>query len=197
LLHFVSLQDRGNDLVAYYSGGMKRRLNLAAALVHEPELILLDEPTSGVDPQSREEILDLVRNLRNQGKSIIYTTHYMEEAQGLCDELGILDHGKLVAIGTLDALLRNIDFSEIIELKGLSPQADLSAINDLQGIGHVEQGDGVVRLYVNRGADYLEPLQKILSRQESAYLRITPISLENLFLHLTGRKAHAGKKIYE
>ncbi|MBV8356952.1 MAG: ABC transporter ATP-binding protein [Deltaproteobacteria bacterium] len=197
LLHFVGLQDRGNDLVAYYSGGMKRRLNLAAALVHEPELILLDEPTSGVDPQSREEILDLVRNLRNQGKSIIYTTHYMEEAQGLCDELGILDHGKLVAIGTLDALLRNIDFSEIIELKGLSPQADLSAINDLQGIGHVEQGDGVVRLYVNRGADYLEPLQKILSRQESAYLRITPISLENLFLHLTGRKAHAGKKIYE
>jgi ABC-2 type transport system ATP-binding protein len=197
LLHFVGLQDRGNDPVAYYSGGMKRRLNLAAALVHEPELILLDEPTSGVDPQSREEILELVRNLRNQGKSILYTTHYMEEAQDLCDELGILDHGKLVAIGTLDTLIHNVDFSEIIELKGLSPQADLSAISSLSGIGHVEQGDGVVRLYVNRGADYLEPLQKILSCEKSAYLRITPVTLENLFLHLTGRKAHAGRKIYE
>jgi ABC-2 type transport system ATP-binding protein len=197
LLHFVGLQDRGNDLVAYYSGGMKRRLNLAAALVHQPELILLDEPTSGVDPQSREEILDLVRNLRNDGKSIIYTTHYMEEAQGLCDELGILDHGKLVAIGTIDDLLRNVDFSEIIELKGLSPQADLSAISSLSGIGHVEHGNGVVRLFVNRGVDYLEPLQKIVSRDKSAHLSIAPISLENLFLHLTGRKAHAGRKIYE
>ncbi|MBV8054206.1 MAG: ATP-binding cassette domain-containing protein [Deltaproteobacteria bacterium] len=79
LLHFVGLQDRGNDLVAYYSGGMKRRLNLAAALVHEPELILLDEPTSGVDPESHEDILQLVRSLRDEGKSILYTMHYMEE----------------------------------------------------------------------------------------------------------------------
>ena len=197
LLHFVGLQDRSNDLAGYYSGGMKRRLNLAAALVHNPELILLDEPTSGVDPQSREEILELVRSLRNQGKSILYTTHYMEEAQGLCDELGILDEGKLVANGPLDDLLGNVDFSEIIEVKGLSPQTDLSAITSLTGIGHLERGDDVVRLYVNHAVDFLEPLQKILSRQKSAHLKITPITLENLFLHLTGRKAHAGKKIYE
>ncbi|MBV8054207.1 MAG: hypothetical protein JO071_03090 [Deltaproteobacteria bacterium] len=102
-----------------------------------------------------------------------------------------------MAIGTLDALLRDVDFSEIIELKGLSPQADFSAISGLRGIGHVEHSDGVVRLYVNSAADYLEPLQKIISRDNSAQLRITPISLETLFLHLTGRKAHAGKKIYE
>jgi ABC-2 type transport system ATP-binding protein len=197
LLYFVGLQDRGNDFVAHYSGGMKRRLNLAAALVHEPALILLDEPTSGVDPQSREEILELVRNLRNEGRSILYTTHYMEEAQGLCDELGILDEGKLVALGTLDALLHDIDFSEIIELRGLSSQADLSAIDNLPGIGHIDHNDGVVRLFVNRGVDYLEPLHNILRRDQSAQLKITPISLENLFLHLTGRKAHAGRKIYE
>jgi ABC-2 type transport system ATP-binding protein len=197
LLHFVGLQDRANDLAANYSGGMKRRLNLAAALVHEPELILLDEPTSGVDPESREEILSLVRNLRNDGKSIIYTTHYMEEAQDLCDELSILDKGKIVAIGTLDAMLRKVDFSEIIELRGLSPQADVSAISTLPGIGHIERVNGTVRLFVNRAADYLEPLQKTMSRERSAELKITPVTLENLFLHLTGRKAHAGRKIYE
>jgi ABC-2 type transport system ATP-binding protein len=197
LLHFVGLQERSSDLVADYSGGMKRRLNLAAALVHEPELILMDEPTSGVDPHSREEILHLVRTLRDQGKSILYTTHYMEEAQGLCDELGILDQGRLVALGTLDSLLGNIKFPEIIELKGLSPQTDVSAITDMRGIGHVEHGEGVVRLFVHRAADYLEPLQKIVSRDKSAQLRIMPISLEHLFLHLTGRKAHAGRTIDE
>jgi ABC-2 type transport system ATP-binding protein len=197
LLHFVGLQDRANDLAANYSGGMKRRLNLAAALVHEPELILLDEPTSGVDPESREEILSLVRGLRGDGKSIIYTTHYMEEAQGLCDELAILEKGRFVALGTLDSLLHNVDFSEIIEVKGLSPHADVSAVSNLPGIGHIEQGDGTLRLFVNRAADYLEPLNKIMSRERTADLKITPISLENLFLHLTGRRAHAGRKIYE
>lgn len=197
LLQFVGLKDRANDLAGYYSGGMKRRLNLAAALVHDPELILLDEPTSGVDPESREEILSLVRSLRNEGKSIIYTTHYMEEAQDLCDELSILEKGKIIAMGTLDAMLRKVDFSEIIELRGLSPHADLSVISKLSGIGHIEHVDSMARLFVNRAADYLDPLQRIMSREKSAELKIMPVTLENLFLHLTGRKAHAGRKIYE
>lgn len=197
LLHFVGLQERGDDFVAHFSGGMKRRLNLAAALVHQPELILLDEPTSGVDPHCREEILNLVRKLRDEGKSIIYTTHYMEEAEGLCDQLGILGAGKLVAIGTLDKLLSKIEFSEIIELKGLSPQADLSAIDSLPGIGQVKHGEGVLRLFVRRAVDYLEPLQKLMSSERAAQLKITRISLENLFLQLTGRKAHAGRNIDE
>src|SRR5262249_14268374 len=111
--------------------------------------------------------------------------------------LGILDQGKLVALGTLDSLLGNIKFPEIIELKGLSPQTDVSAITDMRGIGHVEHGEAVVRLFVHRAADYLEPLQKIVSRDKSAQLRIMPISLENLFLHLTGRKTHAGRTIDE
>src|SRR5579863_1930796 len=109
LLEFVGLQDRGNDRVATYSGGMKRRLNLAVALVHRPKLILLDEPTAGVDPQSREEILNLVRRLRDDGNAVLYTTHYMEEAEALCDRLGVLNQGKLVAVGTLDALLREFE----------------------------------------------------------------------------------------
>jgi ABC-2 type transport system ATP-binding protein len=197
LLGFIGLEDRANDLVVGFSGGMKRRLNLAAALVQEPELILLDEPTSGVDPQSREEILDLVRTLRNDGKSIIYTTHYMEEAEGLCDELAILDKGRFVASGTLHDLLHDVDFSEIIQLRGVSPQDDLSALASLPGIGHWERSEDVMRLYVSRAADYMEPLEKILNADTSLELKITPISLENLFLHLTGRKAHAGGKTEE
>jgi ABC-2 type transport system ATP-binding protein len=197
LLSFVDLEDRRNDPVATFSGGMKRRLNLAAALVHDPEMILLDEPTSGVDPESREEILTLVRNLRSQGKSIIYTTHYMEEAEGLCDELAILEEGKFVATGTLDALLHSVDFSEIIELKGVSSEAEVGSITNLRGIGHADFNDGVLRLFVNRAVDYLEAVQKVANHDRSLRLKITPITLENLFLHLTGRKAHAGRKIYE
>ena len=186
LLDFVGLQDRGNDRVATYSGGMKRRLNLAVALVHRPKLILLDEPTAGVDPQSREDILNLVRRLRDDGNAILYTTHYMEEAEALCDRLCFLNQGKVVAVGTQDALLRNLEFSEVIELKGLSPRVDLASIRALGGICHVERHDGLVRLFVRRAADLLGPLQRIISRDKSVRLRIAPISLENLFLHLTG-----------
>ena len=186
LLDFVGLQDRGNDRVATYSGGMRRRLNLAVALVHRPKLILLDEPTAGVDPQSREEILKLVRSLRHDGDAVLYTTHYMDEAEGLCDRLCIINKGKLVAVGTLDELLRNLDFSEVIELKGLSSRVDLAPIRALEGVHHVERGGGLVRLFVKRATDLLEPLQKIISREKSVRIRIAPISLESLFLHLTG-----------
>src|SRR5215203_630482 len=104
-LRFVQLEDRASDRAVTYSGGMKRRLNLAAALVHDPELILLDEPTVGVDPQSRNAIFDSIEALRAQGRTIIYTTHYMEEAARLCDRVGIIDHGKLLAVDTVAALL--------------------------------------------------------------------------------------------
>lgn len=185
LLEFVGLQDRGNDRVATYSGGMKRRLNLAVALVHRPKLILLDEPTAGVDPQSREEILKLVRSLRDDGNSVLYTTHYMDEAEALCDRLCIINKGKLVAVGTLDELLRNLDFTEVIELKGLSARVDLVPIRMLEGVHHIERGGGLVRLFVKHATDLLEPLQKIISRHQSVRIRIAPISLESLFLHFT------------
>ena len=185
LLKFVGLRDRANDRVATYSGGMKRRLNLAAALVHRPKLILLDEPTAGVDPQSREEILTLIRRLRDDGNAILYSTQYMEEAEILCDRLAILNAGKLIAVGTLDALMHKLDFSEVIELKGLSGRVDLTPIRALGGICRVERGAGMVRLFVKHAADFLEPLQKIISRDKSVRLKIAPVSLENLFFHLT------------
>jgi ABC-2 type transport system ATP-binding protein len=186
LLRFVGLHERRDDRVVTYSVGMKRRLNLAVALVHRPKLILLDEPTAGVDPHSREEILQLVRRLRDEGNAVLYTTHYMDEAEGLCDRLCILDRGKVVAVGTLDTLVRTLGCSEVIELKGVSARSDLSAIRALRGVCHVERGDGVVRLFVKRAADFLEPLQKIVTRDDSVRLRIFPISLESLFLRLTG-----------
>jgi ABC-2 type transport system ATP-binding protein len=104
-LEFVGLTDRRDDLAGGYSGGMKRRLNLAAALIHDPQLLLLDEPTVGVDPQSRNKIFESIEELHRQGRTIIYTTHYMEEAERLCDRIAIIDAGKLLALGTLNELL--------------------------------------------------------------------------------------------
>ena len=104
-LEFVGLGDRRRDRVDTYSGGMKRRLNLAAALIHDPELVLLDEPTVGVDPQSRNQIFDNILGLKQLGRTVIYTTHYMEEAERLCDRIAIIDRGRLLALGTVQELL--------------------------------------------------------------------------------------------
>jgi ABC-2 type transport system ATP-binding protein len=189
LLALVGLDAHRDEQVGIFSGGMKRRLNLAVSLVHRPKLILLDEPTAGVDPQSREQILKIIGGLRDDGSAILYTTHYMEEAERLCDRLGILSEGELIAIGTLDALLSGLAFAEIIEVRGLSTETDLAGMQALGGVSRVERGDGMVRLYVKRAADLLWPLQRIISRSDqNVRLKIAPLSLENLFLHLTGRE---------
>jgi ABC-2 type transport system ATP-binding protein len=187
LLALVGLDTHRNDQVSIFSGGMKRRLNLAVSLVHRPKLILLDEPTAGVDPQSREQILKIIEGLRDDGNAILYTTHYMEEAERICDRLGILSEGKLVAAGTLEELLSGLEFAEIVEVRGLPAGIDLAAMQALGGVSRIERGDGLVRLYVKRATDYLWPLQKIINRSdENVRIKIAPLSLENLFLHLTG-----------
>lgn len=104
LLDWVGLADRRHDIVKNYSGGMKRRVNIAAALMHDPGLIIMDEPTVGIDPQSRNKIYELLDELHHQGKTILYTTHYMEEAERMCDKIGIIDKGKIIAEGSLDEL---------------------------------------------------------------------------------------------
>jgi ABC-2 type transport system ATP-binding protein len=140
-----------------------------------------------VDPQSREKIFEIVRRLREAGTAILYTTHYMEEAEGLCDRLGIMSQGKLIAAGTLDALLANLEWREIIEVRGLPPGTDLTAVQATGGVYRVDRSDWVTRLFVRNAAHLLEPLQKIISRsRQPVYLKITPISLEHLFLRLTG-----------
>jgi len=189
LLNFVGLEARRNDYVATFSGGMKRRLNLAAALVHRPKLVLLDEPTAGVDPYSRKQIFEIVNRLREAGNAILYTTHYMEEAERLCDRIGIMAQGKLVAMGTFDELLAKLDCPETVELRGLPRGVDLTAIQAAGGVRRIERSDGVVRMFVTNAARLLGPLQKIINRSgQPVHLEIAPPSLEQLFLELTGRE---------
>ena len=165
-LEFVGLADRRGDRLDAYSGGMKRRLNLAAAVLHDPDLVLLDEPTVGVDPQSRNAIFDSLLALKAAGKTIVYTTHYMEEASRLCDRLAIIDHGRLLALGTVHGLM---------QAHGGPPTLILRT------------PDGEERIETR------DPLAE-LNRQAAARGAAMPVdfevampTLEQVFLHLTGR----------
>jgi len=191
LLQFVGLAGRRDEYVATFSGGMKRRLNLAVGLVHRPKVILLDEPTAGVDPQSREHIFAIVRRLRAAGNAILYVTHYMEEAEELCDRLGIMDEGKLLAVGTLDELRARLGCAETIEVRGLPPGTDLGLLQAAGGACRIETSDGVTRLFVRNAAQFLAPLHQIVRRSlGSVHVKMGPLSLEQLFLHLTGKELH-------
>jgi ABC-2 type transport system ATP-binding protein len=163
VLALVGLADRRRDRTATYSGGMKRRLNLAAALVHEPKLLLLDEPTVGVDPQSRNAILDQILALRAAGHTVVYTTHYMEEAARLCDRVGIVDHGKLLALDTVDALVR-----------AHGGRAVLVAQTDA-GEQRIETDDPV------------RALTELSARHRVDDFHVERANLEQVFLNLTGR----------
>ncbi|MFZ1792599.1 MAG: ATP-binding cassette domain-containing protein, partial [Anaerolineae bacterium] len=116
-LEHIGLADKAKQRVSTFSGGMKRRVNIAAGLLHRPRVLFMDEPTVGVDPQSRRAILDMVKNLNKQGMTVLYTTHYMEEAEELSNRIGIMDHGELIAIGTRNELIRQIEQSEILQLQ--------------------------------------------------------------------------------
>jgi ABC-2 type transport system ATP-binding protein len=163
-LDFVSLADRARDRVSSYSGGMKRRLNLAAAVVHDPEVVLLDEPTVGVDPQSRSLVFDNVLALRARGRAIVYTTHYMEEAERLCDRVAIVDHGRLLAVGTV---------------------AELVAAHGGPGALVVETPADEVRLVTE---DPLGELNRLAASSPVRSFRVERTRLEDVFLHLTGRR---------
>lgn len=189
LLQLIGLEAHANHFVGTFSGGMKRRLNLAVALVHAPKLILLDEPTAGVDVHSRERIFEILRSLRDAGNAVVFTTHYMEEAEGLCDRIGIMNQGKFIAMGRLDELLADIDCTDVIELQGVGGDVDLGPIRGVRGLCRIESGNGVIRLFVRNTVSFLAPLQKLVSRSERPIsLRIAPIGLAHLFLHLTGRE---------
>ncbi len=189
LLELVGLENRQNEPVEEFSGGMKRRLNLAVSLVHEPKLVLLDEPTVGVDPHSREKIFSIVRTLRDNGTALLYTTHYMEEAERLCDRIGIMDEGKIIAMGPLMQLLTNAGCSEVIDVRGLPPSFDWKSLHEIPGVCRVEHFDSGARLFVSRAVHALTPLHGRLARYaDQVTIEIAPLSLENLFLQLTGKE---------
>jgi ABC-2 type transport system ATP-binding protein len=163
-LEFVGLTDRRRDRSQNYSGGMKRRLNLAIALVHDPEVLLLDEPTVGVDPQSRNAIFEKIEALQARGRTIVYTTHYMEEAQRLCDRVGIIDRGKVLALETAPALI---------------------AAHGGKSVVHARTTAGEQRIETN---DAVAELKRLQDSGELETFRVDSPDLEQVFLNLTGRQ---------
>jgi ABC-2 type transport system ATP-binding protein len=182
----VGLADRRHDPVKNYSGGMQRRLNLITALLHRPKLLLCDEPTVGVDPQSRNAIFDYLEQRNREGLTIIYSTHYMEEATRLCSRIGIIDHGRIHALGTLDELLTQLPFEEEIVFPATPATAPLAAelgasgqLTTVEGRNHFQAATGfkLSAFYARTEAHGLSPQLFTAARP----------TLEAVFLHLTGR----------
>ncbi len=190
VLEVVGLADRGDDRVGSYSGGMQRRANIAAGLIHGPKLLVLDEPTVGVDPQSRNAILESIEALGTQGMAVLYTTHYMEEAERLCDRIGIIDEGRIIAEGTRRELVAGIGEHDRLRI---SAQGDLSLFADsclrLDGVVGATPTEGAVDVLTAEGRRALAP---VVAAAEHLGVEISGIDviepdLEAVFLRLTGK----------
>ena len=190
LLEALTLTDRAKDVVKTYSGGMKRRINLGCALLHHPKLLLLDEPTVGIDPQARLNILEFIRNLRETGTAILYTTHYLEEAESLCQRIGIIDHGRLLAEGTLGELQERLGGDRVFVLeadfKDASPEAWDGFHQRFRVIQKTEHQLVVAAIGTRDPSDCLKDLLNLPVHVENVTLKRP--SLNDVFLQLTGRE---------
>jgi len=190
VLDIIGLRDRAKERVGKYSGGMKRRVNIGVALLHKPKVIYMDEPTVGIDPQSRRNILDSVVSLKDQGMTVLYTTHYMEEAQELSNEIGIMDHGKMIASGTHDELVKLVGGQTRIDLTlNMEASAVVDEWRSVEGVSQVTAEKGLVTVLVGDSNEVLPRLFDVTNRLSA---RITSVdilepNLEAVFLHLTGR----------
>jgi len=189
LLEALTLTERAKEAVKKYSGGMKRRINLGCALMHRPKLILLDEPTVGIDPQARANILEFIRNLVAEGVGILYTTHYLEEAENLCDRIGIIDHGKILAEGTLEELRSRLGDEQLFVIEG-----NFAGQNTADWPGFdvdfsiIQQRDSQMTVSTKHEMDPAEGLKKLLGipvQLENVTLKRP--SLNDTFLRLTGK----------
>lgn len=190
VLEITGLTDRASEPVKRFSGGMKRRLNLACGMVHMPKVLLLDEPTVGVDPQSRVRLLDLVRSEAQAGVCVLYTTHYMEEAETLCDRLAIVDHGKVIAAGTLAELRSLMAERDLLRLTGVfKPQAAAQAMQAMDQVEVLHADENLMILSMTDATRKLAAVFAALTAA-GAELRgttLTQPSLESLFIKLTGK----------
>lgn len=191
ILQDLGLYDRRHDLVKTYSGGMKRRINIGAALLHDPSLIFMDEPTVGIDPQSRNLIYNYIEKLKQSGKTILYTTHYLEEAENLCDRIAILDNGKIIVQGTLDELRTISKIQESVEILLYPTElpVDIAAISaEYQHLFSFYLKDHALTI---SGSGIVEAIPDLLSTMINQSLKIKKIeikriNLENIFLQFTG-----------
>ena len=196
VLEHIGLADRARDLPKNFSGGMKRRLNFGCGIVHRPSVLLLDEPTVGVDPQSRQRLFEMVEAEREAGACILYTTHYMEEAERLCDDLGIIDHGKLIATGTVSELKSQLSARDVLQLSGDFPDTGVTElISTLTGRGMhdlelISQDDGVLTLTLSSASQHLPEIFAAITKMGGSVSETSLRSpnLETLFLLLTGKE---------
>jgi ABC-2 type transport system ATP-binding protein len=190
VLEMIGLAERQKDRIEKYSGGMKRRVNIGVALLHKPAVIIMDEPTVGIDPQSRRHILDGVKDLQAGGATVLYTTHYMEEAQELSDHIAIMDQGQIIANGTHDELVRMVGSQDRIDLQLSAPSAAvLAQWQEIRGVAKVAAENGVVCVLAD---DSNVVLPRLFDVANENGVRITSVdvqepNLESVFLHLTGR----------
>jgi len=189
-LSVVGLADRGDDRVGSYSGGMKRRANIAAGLLHDPKLLVLDEPTVGVDPQSRHAILETVAGFGREGMAVLYTTHYMEEAERLCDRVGVIDEGRLVAEGTRRELVAQVGGRDRVRVSMSGSASELAArLRTSEGIEQVEVHEGGIELLATEGRRVLRTVvdaADVLGVEVDG-IEVVQLDLEAVFLHLTGK----------
>ncbi|TFB22926.1 ABC transporter ATP-binding protein [Filobacillus milosensis] len=192
VLEIVGLTERQKDLVKTYSGGMKRRINIAVALLHEPVIIIMDEPTVGIDPQSRNYILEMVRQLKEEkGMTVLYTSHYMEEVERLCDRIYIMDHGKVIATGTKEELTSILSSEETIIVDFDRPYPNLvNKLEKNESILQVTETDNGIKLIVPKGSRQLGTIFNLAEKEEAQItsINVQVPTLEDVFLHLTGRK---------
>jgi ABC-2 type transport system ATP-binding protein len=189
-LEIAGLTQRRKDRVSKYSGGMKRRLNMVCSLLHEPPLLLLDEPTVGVDPQSRNSIFDTIEAMKKKGLTIIYTTHYMEEAERLCDRVAILDHGKILDMDSVHNLIARHGGLSHIEAELEQSPSDPDKIRQLIGDKNMRFEDTKIRFETSRPMESLAMLNR--SGMRFLSLKVQTANLEDVFLNLTGRGLRDG-----
>ncbi|KYG29638.1 ABC transporter ATP-binding protein [Alkalihalobacillus trypoxylicola] len=193
-LSFVGLTEHANKLPTKFSGGMQRRLNIACALTHRPDFLIMDEPTVGIDPQSRNHILEAVKELQRRGTTILYTTHYMEEVQAIASRVVIVDQGQIITEGTVKDLIKNIQHEEKMKIEVTNiEQVPILVIQDLAGVKSVTTDGNEMTIIATAGSGHFDRILSII-KEHSAILAIQADkpNLEDVFLTLTGKKLRDG-----